>query len=83
MEELALSPPAAEPVSSTTRSVPDDPSIHEGLLPPRGGLPLGTVLGFAISLLVALLLGGLTAVQLHREERSEFAARQGLLAESL
>ncbi len=83
MEELALSPPTTEPVSSATRSVPNDPSTNEGHLPPRGGLPLGTVLGIAISLLVALLLGGLTAVQLHRDARSELAARQGLLAESL
>lgn len=83
MEELTLSPPATEPVTPAPRDVLDDPSINEAKLPPRGGLPLGTVLGVTISLLVALLLGGLTAVQLHREERRELAARQGLLAESL
>jgi len=37
----------------------------------------------SISLFVTLVLGGLTAVQLHREERRELAIRQGLLAESL
>ena len=83
MEELTLSPPAAEPISSATSSAPDDPSINEGHLPPRGGLPLGIILGVAIALLVALLLGGLTAVQLRREERRELTARRELLAESL
>jgi len=58
-------------------------SLVHDRLPPRGGLPLGTVLGVSISLLVTLLLGGLTAVQLHREERREIATRQGLLGESL
>lgn len=57
--------------------------IDEGRLPPRGGLPLGVLLGVSISVLAALLLGGLTAIQLHREERSERATLQGLLAESL
>jgi hypothetical protein len=52
-------------------------------LPPPGGLPLGVVLGVTISLLVGLLLGGLTALQLHREERDELLVRQQLLAESL
>jgi HAMP domain-containing protein len=36
-----------------------------------------------ISVLVGLLLGGLTALQLHREERRELAAREDLLAELL
>lgn len=50
--------------------------------PPRG-LPLAGVLGLTISVLVALLLGGLTALQLQRDERRELRAREGLLAESL
>ena len=83
MEELTLSPPATEPIYSAMNSTPDDPSINEGHLSPRGGLPLGTILGVAIGLLVALLLGGLTAAQLRREERRELTARQKLLAESL
>jgi HAMP domain-containing protein len=83
MEELTLSPPATESVTSAPRDVLDEPLNNEVQLPPRGGLPLGAILGVAISLLVAVLLGGLTAVQLHREERRELAARQELLAESL
>ena len=84
MDDLKLlSPTATEPVSPEPRTVLDDPSINEGRLPPRGGLPLGAVLGVTISVLMALLLGGLTTLQLHREERRELAARQGLLAESL
>jgi ppGpp synthetase/RelA/SpoT-type nucleotidyltranferase len=46
-------------------------------------MPLGTILGVSLSLFVALVLGGLTAVQLRREEHRELAIRQGLLAESL
>ena len=83
MDDLKLSPTATAPVSPPPRTVPDDPSIDEDRLPPRGGLPLGTVLGVTISVLVALVLGGLTTMQLHREERGELAARQKLLAESL
>ncbi len=63
--------------------VQDDLLVKTGRLPPRGGLPLGLALGVTISLLIGLLLGGLTALQLHREERNEHEARQGLLAESL
>ncbi len=77
--------------SSTTIETMSDPSkimekgsfIEGDRLPPRGGLPLGVVLGVTISVLVGLLLGGLTAVQLYREERRELVARQDLLAESL
>jgi hypothetical protein len=41
-----------------------DASTDERQTPPPVGLPLGPALGLTISLLVALLLGGLTAVQL-------------------
>jgi HAMP domain-containing protein len=51
--------------------------------PPRTGLALGTALGLTISVLVMVVFGGLTAVQLRREERQERAARERLLAESL
>jgi len=83
MSESVLSPTATEPVSPPPRTASDDPSIDRNRLPPRGGLALGTLLGATISLSVALVLGGLTAVQLHREERRELAIREGLLAESL
>ena len=83
MDDLKPSPTATEPVSPTPRTAPDAPPIDDDRLPPRGGLPLGAVLSVTISVLVALLLGGLTTLQLHREERRELAARQGLLAESL
>jgi hypothetical protein len=46
-------------------------------------VPLGTALGLTISLLVGLLLGGLTALQLRRDERNDLRDRQQLLAESL
>jgi len=58
-------------------------SADERQDPPPVGLPLGPVLGLTISLLVALLLGGLTAVQLHRDERRELRTREALLSESL
>ncbi len=50
---------------------------------PQGGMPLGTMLGVVISLLVAVVLGSLTTLQLRREEGDERAAREALLAESL
>lgn len=59
------------------------PRLDQPGSPPRGGLPLGTVLGVAISLVVAVSLGGLTFHQLRREERRERSAREQLLAESL
>lgn len=81
--ELKLSASVAKPMPSEPTIVQDNPFIKVDRLPPRGGLPLGIVLGVTISLLVGLLLGGLTALQLHREESTELAARQELLAESL
>jgi len=83
VEELTLLPPATEPGLPLPDMTPDDPSIDTSRLPPQGGLPLGTILGVSISLFVTLVLGGLTAAQLHREERRELAIREGLLAESL
>ena len=76
MDDLKLSPTATDPGCPAPQTMSDDPSIDEGRRPPRGGLPLGAVLGVTISVLVALLLGGLTALQLHREERSELAAQR-------
>lgn len=73
----------AGPTPHESTCVQDDPFTGMGLLPPRGGLPLGIVLGVTISVLVGLLLTGLTALQLHREERMELRTRQELLAESL
>ncbi len=70
-------------MSPAPTTVPDGPSFDESLAPPRGGLPLAAVLGVTIAAVVALLLGGLTALQLRRAERNEFAARRDLLAESL
>lgn len=58
-------------------------SADEWRPPPSVGLPLGPILGLTISLLVALLLGGLTAVQLHRDELRELRTREDLLSESL
>jgi hypothetical protein len=51
--------------------------------PHPAGLPLGPVLGLTISVLVAAILGGLTVVQLHRDEFRERRTRESLLAESL
>jgi ppGpp synthetase/RelA/SpoT-type nucleotidyltranferase len=60
-----------------------DASTDERQPPPLVGLPLGPALGLTISLLVALLLGGLTAVQLHRDEQRARRTREDLLTESL
>lgn len=66
-------------------ATPSSPGVSadERQPPPSFGLPLGPVLGLTISLLVALLLGGLTAVQLHRDEQRERRSREDLLSESL
>jgi hypothetical protein len=70
-------------------SVPTPPRLREDQAfdlarpPPQGGLPLGTVLGVTISVLVALVLGALTALQLQREEHRERAAREALLGEAV
>ena len=82
-EESKLSSTSVQPVPAESEIARDDPLLEVGRLPPRGGLPLGIALGATVSVLVGLLLGGLTALQLHREERRELAARQELLAESL
>ncbi len=71
-----------------THKGPMSPSPHatsaeEALKPPPRGLPLGVILGVTISLLVTLLLGGLTALQLRREEQRELIVREGSLGESL
>jgi HAMP domain-containing protein len=81
VEELA--PAAARPAFPVPAVRPGDPATDESQPTPIGGLPLGSVLGVTISLLLALLLGGLTALQLHREERREREVRGGLLSESL
>jgi ppGpp synthetase/RelA/SpoT-type nucleotidyltranferase len=67
------------PTTSSVLRVPAD----EWQPPPSVGLPLGPVLGVTISLLVALLLGGLTAVQLRRDEQRELTTQENLLSESL
>ncbi len=81
--ELKLLSSATEPMPFEPPAVKDGIFIKEGYLPPRGGLPLGVALGVTISVLVGLLLGGLTALQLRREEGRELEARQTLLAETL
>ncbi len=78
-----MSSTATQLVPSEPATDHDDPLIDIDRLPPRGGLPLGFALGVTISVLVGLLLSGLTALQLRREERMEIRARQDLLAESL
>jgi hypothetical protein len=72
---------ATAPLSSESTTVHDDPVAEVVRLPPRGGLPLGITLGVTISALVSLLLGGMTALQLHRDESKELAARRELLTE--
>ena len=69
----------ASPGSPSPKAV----SVAAALGPPTRGLPLAVLLGVTISVLVALLLGALTTYQLHRDERRELEAREGLLAESL
>lgn len=74
---------AAEPSLTESTTLEDDSVVEVVSLPPRGGLPLGITLGVTISALVSLLLGGMTALQLHRDEAGELAARRELLTESL
>jgi hypothetical protein len=67
-------------------------ALHEphvdGLVPdekppsPRG-IPLGTILGLTASFLVLVVLSGLTALQIRRDESRERIDREALLAESL
>lgn len=83
MDILDVTPTETKSEPFALRAMAEDPALDEALPPPQRGLPLGAVLGVTISLLVALLLGGMTTLQLHREEHREIAARQGLLAESL
>ena len=80
---LMLYSAAAEPSLTEPTTVEDDPVDEAVSLPPRGGLPLGITLGVTISALVSLLLGGMTALQLHRDEARELAARRALLTESV
>jgi ppGpp synthetase/RelA/SpoT-type nucleotidyltranferase/HAMP domain-containing protein len=80
MVDLEILPTTTGPAP---RAMPDNRSSDDDHLPPRGGLPLGSVLGVTISVLVALVLGVMTAVQLHREEHGERMDREELLAESL
>ena len=81
--DTTMMPPNTEDMTSASRMPLDVSLLDDHRNPPRGGLPLGAVLGVSISLLVALLLGSLTAIQLHREERREITIREGLLGESL
>jgi ppGpp synthetase/RelA/SpoT-type nucleotidyltranferase/HAMP domain-containing protein len=83
MVDLEILPTTTEPAPPAPRTMPDNRSSDDNHLPPRGGLPLGSILGVTISLLVALVLGVMTAVQLHREEHGERVDREELLAESL
>jgi len=53
-----------------------------GVLPARG-LPLGFRLGLLVAITVALVLGGVTALQQRREMAREWRDRETLLAESL
>ena len=69
--------------ATSASPLPPAVSVDESPSPPPRGLPLGALLGVTISVLVALLLGGLTALQLHRDERRELAVLEGVLAESL
>jgi hypothetical protein len=83
MDDVKPHPTATKAVPCVPPAAHDRHSIEVDLARPRGGLPLGVVLGITISVLVALVLGGLTGLQLHREGRRELLARKGLLAESL
>lgn len=58
-------------------------SVAGAVPPPARGIPLGFILGLTISVLVMILLGGLTSIQMDRDEKRERAAREGLLAESV
>lgn len=81
--DTTVIPPETEAAASATGVSLDVSPLADQRNPPRGGLPLGAVLGVSISILVALLLGGLTAIQIRREERREITIREGLLGESL
>ena len=74
---------STEPLTPDARAAMKGLSIEEDRAPSRWGLPLGAVLGVTISVVVAVFFGGLTALQLHRDELRELASRQELLAESL
>ena len=75
-----------EPTASDTDRIPSSKRtvlVEESLDRPQRGLSLGFILGMTIFVLVTLLLGGLTALQLRRGELRELRVRQGLLTESL
>jgi len=81
--ELMLHSASVEPSLTASTTVEDDSVVEVVSLPPRGGLPLGITLGVTISALASLLLGGMTVLQLHRDEARELAARRELLTESV
>lgn len=68
--------------------IPDDKSAPRSrsplpavtLAPPPRGLPLGSSLGLILALAIALVLGGLTALEQHRELTMERVMREARLA---
>ena len=80
---LQQTPTVVDPPVSAAPTAAKDISIEEVRTQSRWGLPLGALLGVTISVVVASLLGGLTALQLRRDELRERASRQERLAESL
>lgn len=82
--QMGVRTPPTAARGASRDGVPPAPivALERDPLPPTGGLPLGTALGITISILVVLVLGGLTTIQLQREERRERSAREQLLHES-
>ncbi len=66
-------------MSQSNSAVAQRPSVE----PPGRGPRIGASLALCITVVLVVVLGGLSAVQLHREARQEKTARQALLAESL
>jgi len=80
----AVLQPNSDPNERTVDGAPVLCSVETaGISPPRRGLKIGPSLALCITVVLVVVLGGLSAVQLRREARQERDARQALLAESL